>query len=131
MPEEERALIMLVEESWALVSGGNDLQDLGVKAFLKIFEIAPGAVELFSFQGESHTRFRAKREQDERFSGLLSEGQGQIFHLGYIFCAEFARQRCFRCWGFHALALPLCGLRGVRSPSNLREVWASFCLKEP
>ena len=51
MPEEERALILLVEESWALVSGGNDLQDLGVKAFLKIFEIAPGAVELFSFQG--------------------------------------------------------------------------------
>ncbi|KAJ1474763.1 globin-like protein [Baffinella frigidus] len=51
MPEEDRVLVR-VEESWALVAEANDLQDLGVKVFLKIFEIAPGAVELFAFQND-------------------------------------------------------------------------------
>ena len=40
---------LLVEESWALVE--QDLEANGVAFFLKIFEIAPAALELFSFKG--------------------------------------------------------------------------------
>jgi hypothetical protein len=40
----------LVQESWALVQA--DLDTHGIKFFKKIFEIAPGALELFkSFKG--------------------------------------------------------------------------------
>jgi len=41
---------LLVEESWALVE--QDLEAHGVAFFLKIFEIAPAALQLFSFKGE-------------------------------------------------------------------------------
>ena len=41
---------LLVEESWALVE--QDLEANGVAFFLKIFEIAPAALPLFSFKGE-------------------------------------------------------------------------------
>ena len=38
----------LVQESWALVE--RDLEAHGVKLFMRIFEIAPGALQLFSFR---------------------------------------------------------------------------------
>ena len=41
---------LLVEESWALVE--QDLEANGVAFFLKIFEIAPAALQLFSFKGQ-------------------------------------------------------------------------------
>ena len=40
----------LVEESWVVVE--QDLEAHGVAFFLKIFEIAPAALQLFSFKGE-------------------------------------------------------------------------------
>ena len=39
----------LVQESWALVEA--DLDTHGIKFFMKIFEIAPPALQLFSFKG--------------------------------------------------------------------------------
>ena len=38
-----------MQESWALVA--QDLDTHGIKFFLKIFEIAPPALQLFSFKG--------------------------------------------------------------------------------
>ena len=38
-----------VQESWALVA--QDLDTHGIKFFMKIFEIAPPALQLFSFRG--------------------------------------------------------------------------------
>ena len=45
----------LVEESWALVE--QDLEAHGVAFFLKIFEIAPAALQLFSFKGKLPAQF--------------------------------------------------------------------------
>ena len=42
----------LVQESWALVEA--DLDTHGIKFFMKIFEIAPPALQLFSFKGLYH-----------------------------------------------------------------------------
>ena len=39
-----------VQESWALVQ--QDSQRVGINLFLKIFEIAPAALQLFSFRGK-------------------------------------------------------------------------------
>ena len=49
MPEPVRERL-LVEQSWALVE--QDLEAHGIKFFLKIFEIAPAALQLFSFKDE-------------------------------------------------------------------------------
>jgi hemoglobin-like flavoprotein len=40
----------LVQESWGLVE--KDIDAHGVKFFMRIFEIAPGALQLFSFRDE-------------------------------------------------------------------------------
>jgi hemoglobin-like flavoprotein len=42
----------LVQESWVLVE--KDIDAHGVKFFMRIFEIAPGALQLFSFRGEAN-----------------------------------------------------------------------------
>jgi hypothetical protein len=44
----------LVQTTWKVVE--RDLDAHGVKFFLKIFEIAPPALELFSFKGAQSTR---------------------------------------------------------------------------
>jgi len=49
LPEDDRTRV-LVERSWALVE--QDLEAHGIKFFLKIFEIAPAALQLFSFKDE-------------------------------------------------------------------------------
>ena len=41
----------LVQESWALVA--QDLDTHGIKFFLRIFEIAPPALQLFSFKDDA------------------------------------------------------------------------------
>ena len=53
MQEEQKKrekVWLLVEESWSVVE--RDLEAHGVAFFLKIFEIAPAALQLFSFKGE-------------------------------------------------------------------------------
>ena len=66
---------MQVQESWAIVS--QDLDTHGIKFFLKIFEIAPPALELFSFKGLWHTcalslSQRESESERERDRALLS-----------------------------------------------------------
>ena len=52
-PEDSKAREMrLVQESWVLVE--KDIDAHGVKFFMRIFEIAPGALQLFSFRGEAN-----------------------------------------------------------------------------
>jgi hypothetical protein len=54
-----RAHRLQVQESWAIVA--QDLDTHGIKFFLRIFEIAPPALQLFSFKGTFTLNISFKR----------------------------------------------------------------------
>ncbi len=72
---------MQVQESWAIVS--QDLDTHGIKFFLKIFEIAPPALELFSFKGLWHTGVLSlsQRETETERERELCSVHGLTFML--------------------------------------------------